>query len=133
MGDNMNDNNAVILKDIFEQPEEPCGNLEKEQGNNENVEFNPDLFIKLSTDNVYGCELNKNEFQNGINDVSYVCGAISALISIGVDPNKAMDYVVDKESTGVLMAHTERVANIQAEAAINSSKYEAMNVAKTVL
>ena len=81
----------------------------------------------LSTKNVINEELNKEEFSKGVYDVSYLCGAISALVSVGINPNKAMDYIVDKEATSIGMKHNIDMANIQKDISVETAKFSYAN------
>lgn len=83
----------------------------------------------LSTKNVINEELNKEEFSKGVYDVSYLCGAISALVSVGINPNKAMDYIVDKEATSIGMKHNIDMANIQKDISVETAKFSYANKA----
>ena len=76
----------------------------------------------LSTDNVLDIEIDKEKFKNGVDEVSFLCGAISALVSVGISPNKAMDYIVDKEAVKEAMKHSIEMANIQKDISIETSK-----------
>lgn len=36
----------------------------------------------------------KEKFQEGVNEFSDVCGGLAAMISLGVSPDKALDYFI---------------------------------------
>ena len=36
----------------------------------------------------------KEKFQEGVNEFSDVCGGIAAMISLGITPDKALDYFI---------------------------------------
>ena len=83
----------------------------------------------LSVENVLGEKLDNERFSKGVYDVSYLCGAISALVSVGINPNKAMDYIVDKEATEVGLEYNLKMADIQKATAIETAKYSYSNKA----
>ena len=39
-------------------------------------------------------EFDKEKFQEGVNEFSDVCGGIAAMISLGITPDKALDYFI---------------------------------------
>lgn len=39
-------------------------------------------------------EFDKEKFQQGVNEFSDVCGGIAAMISLGITPDKALDYFI---------------------------------------
>ena len=45
-----------------------------------------------STDMVINFD--KEKFQEGVNEFSDVCGGIAAMISLGITPDKALDYFI---------------------------------------
>ena len=45
-----------------------------------------------STDMVINFD--KEKFQQGVNEFSDVCGGIAAMISLGITPDKALDYFI---------------------------------------
>lgn len=92
-------------------------------------EYIKENVYKLCTDNLSDIKIDSEKFKNGVDDVSYLCGAISALVSVGINPNKAMDYIVDKEATTIGMKHNLEIANIQKETAIETSKLNFINKA----
>ena len=96
--------------------------LLKSEDDSNNKDYIEENICNLCTDNLSDAEINKEKFVNGVNDVSYLCGAISALVSVGINPNKAMDYIVDKEATKLAMEHSIAMANIQKEISIETSK-----------
>ena len=51
-----------------------------------------------------------------------MCGAITALVNVGINPNKAMNYLIDKEAAESAMRHNIDIANIQKETSIETSK-----------
>lgn len=96
--------------------------LLKSEDDSNNKDYIEENICNLCTDNLSDAKINKEKFVNGVNDVSYLCGAISALVSVGINPNKAMDYIVDKEATKLAMEHSIAMANIQKEISIETSK-----------
>ena len=83
----------------------------------------------ISKDNLLDSLISKDKFQEGVDSVSFLCGCISALTSFGITPDKAMDYICDKEATEIGMRHNIEIANIQKEASVESAKYNIISKA----
>lgn len=60
-----------------------------------------------------------DEFQRGIDEYSYVCGALTALCNAGLSPSEAIEYIVNKDT----IQHNLEVTKIGANATVESSKY----------
>lgn len=61
--------------------------------------------IPVSTENVQGFELNEDEFSDGVYNVSKTCGMISALRSIGLTIDQALDYVMNEKNIDFNLKH----------------------------
>lgn len=96
-------------------------------------EYIKENIFKLNLDNLAESFINKDRFQTGVNDVSYLCGAISALASVGITPNKAMDYIVDKEAADVAMKHNLEILNIQKETSVETARLNLTSNADSIL
>ena len=96
-------------------------------------EYIKENIFKLNLDNLAESFVNKDRFQAGVNDVSYLCGAISALASVGITPNKAMDYIVDKEAADVAMKHNLEILNIQKETSVETARLNLTSNADSIL
>ena len=53
--------------------------------------------IEINVDAVQNQELDKEEFNRAIKDMSYLCGQISALRAVGCTPAMALDYLLAKD------------------------------------
>lgn len=102
---------------------------------NEDLEdYMIDNIVKFkNNDNLAKCNIDIDLFQKGINSVSEMCGIISALVNIGINPHKALDYIVDKNSTELMINNNTEIAKINAEASVKSSKYELANLQKNTI
>lgn len=92
-----------------------------------------DTIILLDTDRLSNFSLDEASFKKGIDSVSELCGAITALVNVGITPSKAMEYLIDKAAAREAMAHNIEMANIQAKATVESSKYESVAIQKNSL
>lgn len=79
-----------------------------------------DKEIQIGTDELETISIDKNEFKKGVKSVSSICGSLSALMSIGVDLQSAIELVLNErnisynlESLEISNKSNERVANIQ--------------------
>lgn len=66
------------------------------------------------------------KFYQGINDFSYVAGAITALLNTGVSESFVLDYLLSKDS----IEHNIKVANINKEMNILVAKTQKINAEK---
>jgi hypothetical protein len=94
---------------------------------NNNADYLEDNIIKINTDGLSNYKIDLDKFGEGINSVSYLCGIITALVNVGINPNKAMDYAVDKEATQYAMEHNLEMANIQKDISIETAKLNFVN------
>ena len=78
--------------------------------------------ILINTEKLGDCKIDVQKFREGIESVSFLCGAITALVNVGINPNKAMNYLIDKEAAESAMRHNIDIANIQKETSIETSK-----------
>lgn len=76
-------------------------------------------FIELDCEHLSKYLINNKEFERGIKDYSYVCGAITALCNSGLKPSEAIDYVVNVDT----IKHNLEVTKIGANATVESAKY----------
>ena len=54
--------------------------------------------VEVNVDEVQGLELNSQEFQAGIDSISFLCGQYSALRSVGIDSSSAIDIIVNERN-----------------------------------
>ena len=79
-----------------------------------------DKEIQIGTDELETISIDKSEFKKGVKSISSICGSLSALMSIGVDLQSAIELVLNErnisynlESLEINNKSNERVANIQ--------------------
>ena len=58
--------------------------------------------VEVNTENIQGLSLNKEEFERALEDMSYVCGQIIALKSVGCTTSMAFDYICAKEGIALM-------------------------------
>jgi hypothetical protein len=84
--------------------------------------YNP---IDMDVESVWGLPYDKKEFQRGINDVSRVCGSITALKLVGLPWDLIMDYLALKDSVKMNLD----VANVN----LKIAEKQQVNLEKTQL
>ena len=88
-----------------------------------------DNLININIDNsILKCELNKKKFQEGIDEVSKLCGSIVALYNVGINPHKAMDYLTDKEATLFISENNIQIAKITADSNKEAAKSQGIAI-----
>lgn len=87
------------------------------------------LTIPFNVENISGCVIDKELFEQGIKEVSKLCGAISALSNVGINPHKAMEYL----ATEFVSNNEIEIAKINAEATVDASKNESFNTQKMTI
>lgn len=98
------------------------------QEHKDEMEFvvEPIIFDK---ENIIEIEYDEDNFQEGLDDISYVCGMITGLINTGLSPQDALGYVMNGE---ILMNNVE-ISKINKEASIKVAKEQAIMVDKNSL
>lgn len=111
------------LNDEAEEYDKDCLSLDDSYLNpSASPEYIKENIFKLNLENLNDSVIDKDKFQFGVNDVSYLCGAISALVSVGITPNKAMDYIIEKEAADAAMKHNLEILNIQKETSVETAR-----------
>ena len=82
--------------------------------------------LTLDTSNVEDIQIFDESFEDGVYDVSEVCGSISALVSVGLTPAEALDYICNKET----MAYNLQLAELNNKTSIEIAKINAVQVEK---
>lgn len=85
--------------------------------------------IQLNVDNLVDTEFNEEEFQQGLKDISKVCGMITGLINVGLPPELALTYILNSENNIKEMD----MVKIQAKSTIEISKNQKMMLEKNEL
>jgi hypothetical protein len=78
--------------------------------------------VVLDTENLGEIELDNNEFQRGVDSVSYVAGQITALLNCGLDLETAVGYIINAET----IKHNQAMAQIEKEKNIEITKNNAI-------
>lgn len=121
------------LNDEAEEYDKDCLSLDDSYLNSStSSEYIKENIFNLNLENLKDSVIDKDWFQFGVNDVSYLCGAISALVSVGITPNKAMDYIVEKEAADVAMKHNLEILNIQKETSVETARLNLVSNADSV-
>lgn len=76
-------------------------------------------FIEIDCSDQEDEVYNTENFKKGIEDYSYVCGAITALCNAGLNPTEAIEYIVNQDT----IKHNIEVSKIGAEATVRAAKY----------
>ncbi len=76
-------------------------------------------YLEMDCEEQYNATFDADEFQRGINEYSFVCGALTALCNSGLTPAEAIEYIVNVDT----IKHNLEVTRIGADATIESSKY----------
>lgn len=61
-------------------------------------------------------------FTKGVEDVSELCGKISALIAVGIEPGQALAYLSNVQDGEISYKNNVEIAKIQADAQKDASK-----------
>jgi hypothetical protein len=54
--------------------------------------------VKVNTENIQELELDSQEFQAGIDSISFLAGQFSTLVNIGVDKTSAIDIILNERN-----------------------------------
>lgn len=98
--------------------------LEVSEASSTDCKYLSENLVELKKIKPGSISINTEKFQDGVDSMSKLCGQISALINIGINPNKAMDYIVDKEASMDMMMHNIKITEISSQAAVNAARFE---------
>ena len=91
------------------------------------------IILVNTTDVELDSKIPLDSFQRGVDAVAEMCGSISALVSVGITPSKAMDFLVSQINADKGMKHESEMIKIQANASVESAKYESANAQKVMI
>ena len=57
-----------------------------------------DKEIQIGTDELETISIDKSEFEKGVKSISSICGSLSALMSVGVDLQSAIELVLNERN-----------------------------------
>lgn len=101
------------VEDIVEQVREyVCENTDDESYD----------FLPIECNELENCKIDAEDFQKGLDNISFVCGQVTGLINIGFTPSQALEYVINLET----IAHNLDVTNIGAKASVECAKIAAI-------
>ena len=86
--------------------------------------------IDLDVDNLKDIVINKSDFNDGVKDMSRLCGQISALCAVGITPSMALSYISEKYASDEVNKYNLKISELNANSNIESSKFGAMSVQK---
>ena len=89
-------------------------------------EVEPIIFNK---ENLVDVVLDDEKFQDGLDDISFVCGQITGLINIGIDPVDALNYLVNKD----VLKNNLEMGKINKETSIKVAQEQSIQVEKNSL
>lgn len=67
-------------------------------------------------------KLNQNQFQDGVREASYICGQISAMKEVGIEPQAALDYITSVNNNQIVADNNLEVAKVHAETEVTCFK-----------
>ena len=108
--------------------EEIMESLNLEDKENSDFDYIADI-LPLDCSELCSCTIDKPDFQRGINDFSYVCGAITALTNSGLSPEQALDYITNRET----MEHNMKISELTANTNIECAKYASVKLERESL
>jgi len=100
---------------------------------NESVDYIPENIVKTDIKGLDKAKIDLILYKDGINSVSEMCGAISALVSVGITPSMAMLYLSEREGTKLGMEHNLEINRLNSTTLIQTSKNESVNLLKNSL
>lgn len=89
-------------------------------------EVEPFIFDK---ENLTDVILDDEKFQDGLDDISFVCGQITGLINIGIDPVDALNYLVNLD----VLKNNLEMGKVNKETSIQVAKEQSIQVEKNSL
>ena len=99
---------------------------EDESDDEDEDEDDPDDDFEVSTDDFmsqYAMDsIDIEAFTKGVEDVSELCGKISALTSVGIEPGQALAYLSNVQDGEISYKNNVEIAKIQADAQKDASK-----------
>lgn len=108
---------------------------------NENIEYDIPLdlnyiqenIVNIDTEDLFKLKHDKNKFKSGIDSVSYICGQITALVNVGINPSEALLYISNMNTLDKATKNEKDLAKIQSDASIKCAKYESVTSQKNIL
>ncbi len=85
--------------------------------------------LTLDTSNVEDIQIHDELFYEGVCDVSDICGSITALVSVGLTPAEALDYILNREN----IAYNLRATQMNNETSIKIAQINAVQAEKTTI
>lgn len=92
-----------------------------------------DNVITLDISNISNIVLNRKSFEEGVNEVSKLCGKIAALCNVGITPSMALSYITDNETSEKIREYNLEISRMNADATVESSKYGMSSVQKMMM
>lgn len=117
--------------DMLENEEDSGGLKSCDEASKEYIEDN--IVLVDTIDVELDSKIPLDSFQRGIDKMAEMCGSISALVSVGITPSKAMDFLVSQINADKGMKHEAEMIKIQANASVESAKYESANAQKAMI
>ena len=69
-------------------------------------------------------ELDIDSFQQGLDDISYICGTITGLANVGISPIDALNYLIN----GDILKNNIEITKINKEAQNECAKNQAIQI-----
>lgn len=93
------------------------------------LDYLDDNLVVLNTSEVSNTSFDGKKFKAGVDSVSELCGAISALVSVGITPSMALTYLSEREGTQVAI----EMNKLNADVAVQTARYTEANLQKSML
>jgi hypothetical protein len=95
----------------------------------EDEDYLKDNLIDIDTSTLNKCKFNNKYFQKGIDDISEVCGKISALVNVGINPVVALQFISGIEDYKTAI----KINEMNTKTAVETAKYVDSNIQKQSL
>lgn len=102
-------------------------NLSMDYKEDSTMDFIESNIICIDTEKLENSKIDSESFEKGVKSLSYLCGAITALVNVGINPNKAMDYLTEKEASECAMRHNLEIMSIQKDISLETAKLDFKN------
>lgn len=121
--DNMSDEDIMNVMDKIGEVQQPYSDKD----------YIEDNVLLLDTGNLSKIVLDKKAFEEGVNEVSKLCGKIVALCNVGITPSMALSYISEKEASDKVGEYNLKISQMNADATVESSKYGMSSVQKMMM
>lgn len=112
-------------------------NIDSERNNDDDDGCEPfvmdESFVDISFGEDVKFHYNVDRFKDGIKDISYYTGKIAALMSIGVSPDVAVNFIDDLEVTRIASESSIKVAELNSKLSLDAQKKQSIEDKKNMI